>query len=241
MVYSRIPGPLGLEPDEAGGEERRWPYAAGRPFRHHQPGPLGIDSESDWLHKRLVLSPSALREDELVRDLMRWEGNVPFMYLDTKGLVTVGIGNLLRTVQDAIQLPFVNQSTNEEASSDEIAAAFEAVTRKQAGMPWPKYKLSPSLELPIDTCRELALRRLKTEFIPALRRAFPLFDDYPVPARHFMIDMAYNGGVGYFRKRNMVELIRRHQWLDLIPLLPLRGNPRRGAWREALLRRAAGL
>jgi GH24 family phage-related lysozyme (muramidase) len=161
------------------------------------------------------------------------------MYLDTVGLVTVGIGNLLRTVDDAKVLPFIAMDTGKPASEQAIETAYAAVSKMPAAQHWSKYKLSPSLELANETSRDLALQRISNEFLPRLRQAFPDFATYPPSAQRFMIDMAYNGGVGYFRKRNMVGLIEHRQWSAAISFLPTHGNPRRNAWRERLLRQAA--
>jgi GH24 family phage-related lysozyme (muramidase) len=40
------------------------------------------------------------------------EGNVAHMYLDTKGLVTIGIGNLIDPISLALTLPFQFKATN---------------------------------------------------------------------------------------------------------------------------------
>src|SRR5690349_17498748 len=38
------------------------------------------------------------------------EGNIPHMYLDTLGYVTVGVGHLLATSESAVGLPFLQPS-----------------------------------------------------------------------------------------------------------------------------------
>lgn len=236
MARSRIPEPLNAD-DGDDLNASGWPHSLGRPFRHHARGPMGVDKPA-W-----TPSPPAFHarhgDDELFTDLKTWEGCVPYMYLDTVGLVTVGIGNLLRTVEDAKALPFVDSDTDEPASQLAIEQAYAAVSKMPPAQHWSKYKLRPSLELSNETSRDLALTRVASEFLPRLRRAFPDFDTYPPSAQRFMIDMAYNGGVGYFRKRGMVGPIEQRQWITAIVSLPTQGNPRRNAWREQLLRQAA--
>ena len=39
------------------------------------------------------------------------EGEIAWMYLDTLGLVTVGLGNLIDPVELALELPFVYRAT----------------------------------------------------------------------------------------------------------------------------------
>jgi hypothetical protein len=65
------------------------------------------------------------------------------------------------------------------------------------------------------------------------------FDTYPKSAQRFMMDMAYNGGVGYLRKRHMATLIRDRKWLAGLPHVPRDGDQHRAAWRETMLRNAA--
>jgi hypothetical protein len=56
--------------------------------------------------------------------------------------------------------------------------------------------LRPSIELPEEKIRELALGRLRKEFIPGIKKLFRRFDDFPAPAREAIIDIAYNAGLG---------------------------------------------
>ena len=37
---------------------------------------------------------------------------------------------------------------------------------------------------------------MQNEFLPNLRKVFPGFDSYPMPAQRAIVDMAYNMGVG---------------------------------------------
>ena len=45
----------------------------------------------------------------------QYEGKIPHMYLDTKGLVTVGVGYLLATVVEAQKLPFIVDKTGKKS------------------------------------------------------------------------------------------------------------------------------
>lgn len=57
----------------------------------------------------------------------RFEGHVPFMYLDVKGLVTTGRGNLIDPVQYAEQLPWQHKSDGSRAMQGEIVSEWTAV------------------------------------------------------------------------------------------------------------------
>jgi hypothetical protein len=55
------------------------------------------------------------------------ENYVPHMYLDKYGNVTVGIGLLLRDVDDAVRLPFVELPSGKPADKEYVAIAFDRV------------------------------------------------------------------------------------------------------------------
>ena len=243
MARSAIPGPLDADSELPEGDASRhgWPYRAGVAFRHHRPGPLGlgVEPEQSWTHVRA--STSSILQT-FVEDLKAAEGLVPYMYLCTKGKVTIGIGNMMPTVEDAKRLPLLNIDSGAAASDAEIASAYATVSQMAWGMKWTKYKLTPSLEITEDYAFELAIARLKREYLPGIRRKFPDFDDYPKAARRFLVDMAYNGGVGFFAKRGMVDLIKKRDWLACIPLVPVPPDmKKRGRmnWRHTMLREAA--
>src|SRR5580704_10251571 len=69
----------------------------------------------------------------------QFEGCVPHMYLDIKGLVTVGVGNLVDPVEAAQALPF--QFKNQPG----IAAPGSAATADQIAAEWTALKNNPSL------------------------------------------------------------------------------------------------
>jgi GH24 family phage-related lysozyme (muramidase) len=77
-----------------------------------------------------------------------------------------------------------------------IAHAFRAVAARPGGHPAKFYHLHPSVELPEEKVKELAIKRLKEEFIPKIRSLYPEFDSFPLPAREALVDIAYNAGVG---------------------------------------------
>ena len=55
------------------------------------------------------------------------EGRVPYMYQDIKGLVTVAVGNLIDTPEDAAALPFEHKDTHVAATRDEIVAEWHKI------------------------------------------------------------------------------------------------------------------
>ena len=159
-----------------------------------EPGPSprlvdGID------HRPAVDVPQGrLSPEGLLGDLLRWEGHIRHMYLDKKGLVTVGIGNLLRSPDAARKLPFIDVTTGRPATPDQITAAFEQVAARKVGLSADRYAPATTLRLPAATVRQLAVDRVAQEFLPALRRQFRGFDGYPEGAQKALVDLIYSLG-----------------------------------------------
>src|ERR1700682_4727442 len=61
-----------------------------------------------------------------------WEGHVSWMYLDVKGLVTTGRGNLIDPVTSALGLPWYHRSNNAVARHDEIVGEWTRVKALQS-------------------------------------------------------------------------------------------------------------
>jgi GH24 family phage-related lysozyme (muramidase) len=162
------------------------------------------------------------------------------MYLDQIGKVTVGIGNMLPTADNAKTLGFVNTRTRQPASPEEVERAFRAVKAMKSGKPHATYRLDPSIELPREKLAELAKRRLAKEFLPGLRKRFADFDSLPKPARRGLIDMIYNLGVGKFgsefdgKHSKFGPAVRRHDWNVAAAECDVSTSRKaRNAWRRA--------
>jgi GH24 family phage-related lysozyme (muramidase) len=144
-------------------------------------------------------------EKLLIQDLTLNEGEVPWMYCDVKGLVTVGIGNLVKTPEVAVELPFCHLANQKPASDEEKHAAWAKVHRlyeqSQSALMHTSVKLSAQayravtdLRLPLDASSELLARRLRAEFLPAARRVFQDFDQWPQTVQRAVVDMTYSLG-----------------------------------------------
>src|SRR5688500_19103568 len=59
---------------------------------------------------------------DVVDGLLHWEGRTRHMYRDTRGHVTVGIGNMLPSAEAAARLPFIDARTGRAATRGEMAA-----------------------------------------------------------------------------------------------------------------------
>lgn len=123
------------------------------------------------------------------------EGNISHMYLDTRGLVTVGVGQMIPTADEATRLSFVKRDTSERATADEIREGYDAVKAQPKGKVAHSYQRFSKLDMPQADIDVLLARRLD-EFEQGLRREIPTYDDAPEDAKLGLIDMAYNLGIG---------------------------------------------
>lgn len=154
--------------------------------------------------------------DELnyFEDLVEHEGYCTWPYLDTRGLMTTGIGNLIKTVASFVALPWRHMDDSRLATDAEKEAAWNAVTRAFAPNKAARaYRSACDLRLTDDDVRELTNERIETDFLPGLRKLFADFDDMPEPAKRGIMDMAYNLGVhGLSKFTHFVEDCRFGNW-----------------------------
>lgn len=129
------------------------------------------------------------------------EGKVPWMYLDTVGKVTVGIGHLIATADDAVALPFVDPQTGTAAAEAAIRAAFAVVQ----GAPYGNDRAAgafaglTTIRLTEDGMEQVFAADYET-IVGRTRTLFQAvgggLDSYPDPAQLAVVDMAFNLGAG---------------------------------------------
>ena len=129
-------------------------------------------------------------EQSLVK-LQQFEGSVPWMYRDTRGNVTVGVGLMLAELAAAQRLPFL--LGDRPASASEIAVEFHRVDHLPMGRPSLFYRREGGPELAQETIAHL-LRGVLLEFEAALRERIAGYDGLPDGAKMALLDMAYNLG-----------------------------------------------
>lgn len=145
-----------------------------------------------------------MADQDVIQGLMQvlpgFEGDIPYMYLDIAGLVTVGIGHMIPNLSWAQQIPFVARSTAAPASADDIQSDFQAVAVAAKGQPASAYERITSLNLPDGWAVQDASQRLQNEYLPPLKMQYPGYDGYPQPAQEALLDMIYNLGPGGLAK-----------------------------------------
>ena len=217
MAGTRKPGPVGVDPEEIfqwaeGVSTLRPPSFTCTTGVMSIPGPIGILAKAK---KFSVVTE--IDYEELYSHLADpvFEGKVVYMYLDTRGYVTVGVGNLVSSVAEAEKLPFVNTDTGNTATADEIETSFTTVSKMAYPHKPAYYKQKPSIELKDETIKSMAIKRLKGEFVPGLRRIFANFDRYPKPAKLALVDMIYNlGERGLQKFKKLIAAAEKGHWRE---------------------------
>jgi hypothetical protein len=139
---------------------------------------------------------SAAHDNDYREKLTIFERDVPHMYLDTEGNVTVGVGAKL-SGSDLATTRFVHRANGKLASESEKAAAFGAVSRSLAGQKPYHYRRLKENDLdlaPGETQRLLKSRLERAE--DDCRQLLKGWDGYPLPAQLALLDMVYNMGRG---------------------------------------------
>jgi GH24 family phage-related lysozyme (muramidase) len=155
---------------------------------------------------------------ESLAQLKVFEGCVSWMYRDTAGNITVGVGLMLPDAATACALPFGlltegqvtgGQAAGGAATAAEIAAEFARVDGLVAGKLPEFYRGPASLELPQPVIDQ-KLSEVLEGFEATVRAGLSGYDALPDGVKIALLDMAYNLGPegllkGYPRMLQAVE------------------------------------
>jgi hypothetical protein len=128
-------------------------------------------------------------------EVARWEGRVPHMYLDHKGYVTCGVGNLVDPVSLALELPWV-RSDGEVATEDEVRADWARVKALPPALVARRYRDETQLHLTDETIDDLVARR-RDQFWQTLVGYLPTLESAPAPAQLGALLMAWALGPNF--------------------------------------------
>jgi len=159
----------------------------------------------------------------------RFEGYVHWMYLDVKGLVTTGIGNLIDSEETVRNLPFTDKASGEKATESQILDE------------WRRLKNTPDLaEKGHKACEPVTRLRLSDDAIAALvrkrllgneevlKQTFPAWETWPADAQLGTLSVAWAVGAGFAPKwPNFTAACRAADWVGAREHCKLReaGNP----------------
>ena len=168
--------------------------------------------------------------EQSLAQLEQFEGCIAWMYRDTVGRVTVGVGLMLPNAGSAEALPFL---VGERAAAPlEVAAEYERVSGMPPGRPAEFYREQGGLELSAETVQG-KLRETLDAIEGRLRGALAGYDGFPDGAKMALLDMGYNLGAegllnGYPR---MIAAVERGDWAGAAAACLRRGpSVARNAW-----------
>jgi GH24 family phage-related lysozyme (muramidase) len=149
--------------------------------------------------------------EQSLAKLKEFEGCVPWMYRDTVGKVTVGVGLMLPDAAAAQALPFVVDTR--AATLEEIAAEYARVDAMAMGRASSFYKIPGSLELTQQTI-DAKLSSVLAGFEADLKTEFPHYDALPDGVKMALLDMIYNlGPAGLFKGfPHLVAAVQTGAW-----------------------------
>ena len=171
-----------------------------------------------------------------------FEGVVPWMYLDTKGFVTVAVGELLATPASALALAFVD-ANNQPSNPAAIQAEYSRVSALPPGKyPAAFYRSPNSPTLPHPAVDVLLTRHLMF-FDTQLNQRLPSYSVFPDAAKLGLLDMIYNLGVtGLFNGfPTFMSYVQNQNWAGAATQCLRNGpSPQRNDWtRQQFLAAAA--
>ena len=132
-----------------------------------------------------------------------FEGVVHWMYLDIKGLVTIGVGNLIDPIEHALGLPFeYDGEPGSQASEDEISSAWTAVKERQylKTHSYKEFKLFNNLRLSSESVAALVEQRLLHNEAFLIQNYFSNFENWSADAQLACLSMAWAMGPGFLSK-----------------------------------------
>jgi GH24 family phage-related lysozyme (muramidase) len=129
--------------------------------------------------------------DKSIMQLKEFEGCVSWMYRDTAGKVTVGVGLMLPDAAAACALPFLEEGS--AAAAGQITREFTRVAALSPGKLPHFYREPGSPEL-AQEFMDAKLRSVLEEFEVALRAKLSGYDSMPDEVKIALLDMAYNLG-----------------------------------------------
>lgn len=170
--------------------------------------------------------------EQSMEKIKEFEGVVPWMYLDTVGKVTVGVGLMLVNEIAAHALPFLNG--DKAATAEEIASEFLRVSAMKKGQLAKFYVTSKALRLPADAIDE-KLRSALLGFEGYLRSYLHGYDSFPDAAKLALLDMVYNLGPGrlFAEYPRLIAAVERSDWRAAAAISARRGpSATRNTWTQ---------
>lgn len=159
-------------------------------------------------------------ENALYDFLKQYEGKVNFMYLDVKGLVTVGVGHLIDPVHQALKLEFRPKGGSGAASPGEVTAEWNTVKARKDLMQKGGEAFASVTRLELSDNGIKAMVRshaagiesyIKTN--PSASKFYSNWDNWPADAQLGFLGVAWGGiPIPQFGWHKFPEACRVEDW-----------------------------
>lgn len=180
-----------------------FPKGTGSVLVERATGCMILSPEGNLIIRSLRIMPRRrIRYDfnAFKKHAINFEGFAPYMYLDTEGLVTVGIGHQIKDVQAAASLPFHDRKTKAQSHSIHKENAYLKVLNSGiTNGSLASFKNVTHIDLNPAEIRKLFENDVNN-FIHELKHKnrFPDFDTYPGLVQRGILDLAFNFGLPEF-------------------------------------------
>ncbi|MBN4080609.1 hypothetical protein JYT31_02990 [Beggiatoa alba] len=159
---------------------------------------------------------TGIEKSTLREKLNAYEGNIPHMYLDSKGYVTIGVGHMIPNVEAAQKLNLVvagGERAGARATKEQIKTDYETVRKQSSGAYAYTYKEYTKLILTVTEVNKLTNQHIKS-FYTELKWLYPDFDDYPGKVRLALFDMIFTLGMTALRQDwpKLNKAVKEKKW-----------------------------
>lgn len=158
-----------------------WPGVLGEPVATQEPASKPAPNGTSSAGSEYGVHASV--RDSFMKFSVPLEGPINHMYVDVKGYVTTGVGNLIDTEVDACKLPWVHADSS-TASADEVRAEWQLI-KTTPGLPKGganEARKLTKLHLTQQAIDDLVFGRFDAN-TKVLRRAYPEWDTWPADAQ----------------------------------------------------------
>jgi hypothetical protein len=159
-----------------------------------------------------------------------FEGAFPFMYLDSRGNVIVGVGRVLSTPSAAQLIKFLHRRDRSPTTRAQVTAAYMTVKAAPANRQATSYRGLTDLDLApgeADRMLDQDLEGAEDE----CRKLFGGWSTFPLPAQLALLDMVHNVGQG--RPLTAAEQRTGQQEHGIFQFGRLRASAARADWSAA--------
>jgi hypothetical protein len=159
-----------------------------------------------------------------------FDGAYPFMYLDARGNVMVGVGRMLPTPSAALLINLVRRDDRSRPTMTEVTDAYMSVRASLANRQARSYRSLTDLDLAPgeqDRMLDQDLERAEDE----CRRLFGGWNAFPLPAQLALLDMVRNPGDE--RPLTAAERWAGQREVGAFQFMPLRASVAKAEWLAA--------